>query len=203
MRPQAPAVMLTIQTHMHGRTSLTKKLVELADSVEWFADALHAARDVVCAPWCIGAGAVRSLVWNSLHDFPLLPPDELDFAFFDIAVPQAADIEIADVLQRRAPQFCWDVVNQAYAHLLSGDPNASAFDSLEHAISAWPETATAVGLSLDARGNVDILAPLGLDDLFSLALRPSPFLRDPDAFHRRLQNKAFLTRWPRLRCPAP
>lgn len=82
-------------------------------------------------------------------------------------------------LQRSAPKVRWDVANQAYAHLPSGDPNASAFDSLERAISAWPETVSTVGLSLDAGGNLNGLAPpLGLDNLFSLALKPSPFLRD-------------------------
>lgn len=76
--------------------------MELARSADWLIEALSVARDVVRAPWCIGAGAVCSLVWNSLHNLPLLPPDDLDFAFFDAAAPRAA--EIADVLQRRAPQ---------------------------------------------------------------------------------------------------
>jgi uncharacterized protein len=193
--------MLTSQPHLHDHTPLVERLVELARSADWLMYALGLARDVVREPWCIGAGAVRSLVWNSLHSFPLLPPSELDFVFFDLAVPQAADVDIADALQRRAPQFRWDVVNRAYAHLLSGDSTASPFNSLEHAISAWPETATAVGISMDVVGNLNVFAPLGLDDLFSLALRPSPFLRDPDAFRRRLQGKAFLTRWPRLHFP--
>ena len=48
---------------------------------------LRAARDCGLAEWCLGAGVVRTLVWNHLHD---LPPDshapaDVDFVYFDAA----------------------------------------------------------------------------------------------------------------------
>jgi hypothetical protein len=52
---------------------------------------------------------------------------------------------------------------------------------------------------MNALGNLNVFDPLGLDDLFNLERRPSPFLRDPGAFRQRLHDKAFLARWPGLR----
>jgi hypothetical protein len=57
-------------------------------------DALVAVRGLGLASWCIGAGAVRNLVWDALHD--KVTPSELadiDVAYFD-----------ADCL---APQRLW------------------------------------------------------------------------------------------------
>lgn len=191
--------MLTVNAHLHDHSALEARLVTLAGSTGWLMDSLHVARDVMFAPWCIAVGAVRSIVWNSLHGSPLLPPEEVDLVYYDTASPNDVDADIAAELARRMPPFRWDVVNQAHAHRFTKQGQASPFCSLEHAISAWPETATAVGLSLDDQGSLRVVAPLGLADLFDLVLRPSPFLRDPTAFAKRLEEKAFTKRWPRLR----
>lgn len=173
-------------------------LIDLARNTPWMVEVLECAREVMSAPWCIGAGAVRSLVWNALHDYPLLPPPELDLVYFDAACTRDYDASLTAMLTTKRRDFQWDVVNQAFAHTLSGDAAAPPFVSLEHAISCWPETATAVGLWLDGHGCLHIVAPLGLDDLFGLVLRPSPFLRAPKVFQQRVLHKAFLVRWPRL-----
>lgn len=176
-----------------------RRLVELVSEAAWLNSALRAARDVMTDPWCIAAGAVRSLVWNSLHGFPLLPPGDLDLVYFDECSPQIRDARVAARLTELVPGFHWDVVNQAHSHHLSGPPDATAFGSLEHAMSCWPETATAVGVSLDSRGKLQVVAPLGLDDLFNLVVRPSPWLRNPDVFGQRVVQKEFQRRWPLLR----
>lgn len=209
----ASCVMLTNKPYSLDHDPNALRLVKLVSETAWLVNALDAARDVMtylgasqpapCAPsygpWYIAAGAVRSLVWNSLHGFPLLPPGELDLVYFDEFSPQIRDADIAARVTDIAPGFCWDVVNQAHAHHLSGLPDAAPFRSLEHAISCWPETATAVGVSLDSRGELQVIAPLGLDDLFNLVVRPSPLLRNPDVFGQRLIQKEFQRRWPLLR----
>ena len=113
--------------------------------------------------------------------------------------PAVVDGNIAARLTQCMPYCRWDVVNQAHAHTLSGSVAAAPFDSLEHAMACWPETATAVGLRLEVDGNLCVVAPWGLHDLFDLVLRPSPLLRNPDAFQQRARDKGFLVRWPRLR----
>jgi hypothetical protein len=165
---------------------------------------LHAARDGGAADWCLGAGVIRTLVWNHLHD---LPPDshapaDVDFVYFDDTDLTAAhEAAITRRLQAAAPQAPWEVVNQARVHLWRRDGGIAPPPALSLAagIATWPETATCIGVSLDADDRLRILAPHGLDDLFGLVLRPSPGLRDPALYAQRLLAKRYTDKWPRLR----
>lgn len=150
-------------------------------------------------PWCIAAGAIRSLVWDHLHGFPNVAPNDVDLVFFDPSSPPENDLHIALTLQRYTGHLNWDVVNQAHVHKWSENRSLAApFDSLEHAMSAWPETATAIGVNMDASNELHVVAPHGLEDLFGLVLRPSPYLRTLQAFEERLSSKQFQRRWPKL-----
>ena len=65
----------------------------------------------------------------------------------------------------------------------------------------WPETATAVALRYNDRGDLEIAAPFGLDDLYGAIVRPTPhFLGEKRAlFAERLRRKRWLEQWPSLR----
>jgi hypothetical protein len=69
----------------------------------------------------------------------------------------------------------------------------------------WPETATAVGVRLDAQGAVDAAAPFGLDDLFGLVLQPTPrFMAEKyPVYLERIRTRDWPSRWPRLRFFSP
>ncbi|MBB1624522.1 hypothetical protein A9974_04625 [Achromobacter sp. UMC71] len=164
---------------------------------------LRAGRDSGVADWCIGAGVVRTLVWNHLHGFTpgCHTPADVDFVYFDPADLSATqEADITRRLRETAPDAAWEVVNQARVHLWRRDgadapPPAR---SLQAGIAAWPETATCVGVSLNADDSLRIIAPHGLDDLFDLVLRPSPALRDPQHYNQRLLDKRYTEKWPRL-----
>lgn len=164
---------------------------------------LRAARDHAPADGCIGAGAVRTLVWNHLHGFPLdsHAPADVDFVYFDSADLSAAhEAAVERRLRNAAPDAPWEVVNQARVHLWRRDSQGLApppVDSLAAGIAGWPETATCVGVALTADDRLRIIAPHGLDDLFGLALRPSP-ATDPAAYTQRLATKRHSDTWPRL-----
>jgi len=65
-------------------------------------------------------------------------------------------------------------------------------------VASWPETATAVGVRLSAEGDIDVLAPLGLADLFALRLRHNAARAAPDVFWKRVEDKQWVQRWPEL-----
>lgn len=152
----------------------------------------------------VAAGFVRSLVWDHAHQFAesALPPD-IDVIWFDPArAAPEHDANLEKALRTRDPALAWSVKNQARMHGRNGDgPYRSATDAMRH----WPETATAVGVRLDARGLLDIAAPYGLDDLFELVVRPTPRFRDLKAssYLERLHAKQWQVRWPRLTLLAP
>jgi hypothetical protein len=47
------------------------------------------------------------------------------------------------------------------------------YESTEDAVRRWPETATNVAVPFPG-GKLEILAPFGLSDLFSMIVRPTP-----------------------------
>lgn len=164
---------------------------------------LHAARDHGPADGCIAAGAIRSLVWNHLHGYPAAShaPADLDFVYYDASDLSARhEAQAAVRLRAAAPDAPWEVVNQARVHLWRRDGAGRAprpATSLADGMAAWPETATCVAVSLTRDGQLRIVAPHGLDDLFALVLRPSPNA-DPAAYAQRLAAKRHPEIWPRL-----
>jgi hypothetical protein len=160
--------------------------------------ALEAAREVGAPDWLIGAGAVRTAVWDHLHGFTEpTPPGDVDLAFFDpadLSREHARDIEAA--LLQRAPELPWEATNQAAVHLWY--PGAEPLRSSEEAVATWPEFATCVAVRLEADDRLTIVAPYGLEDLFGMVFRRNPRLVTAADFDRRVASKRITERWPRV-----
>jgi hypothetical protein len=146
----------------------------------------------------IGAGFVRAAVWDELHGFAGPAPfSDIDVVYFDPAdACPARDAALEAALAAAEPGLPWSVANQARMHLRHADaPYTSTADALTH----WPETCTAVAARRGAEG-IEVLAPLGLDDLLALVVRPTPHLSaHPEICRERVRAKQWLHRWPRLR----
>jgi hypothetical protein len=72
------------------------------------------------------------------------------------------------------------------------------YTSATDAISRWTETCTAVGMRWN--GDVEICAPHGSADLFGLIIRPTFGDEEyVDLVRSRIQERQWLSRWPRLR----
>lgn len=161
---------------------------------------LKQVRDLGLPDCWVAAGFVRSAVWDHLHQrtHSPLPPD-IDVIWFDRQQATAErDAELETRLQGDDDSVTWSVKNQARMHLRNGDaPYASATEAMMH----WPETATAVAVRLDEHDCIDVAAPLGLDDLFALIVRPSERFRSEklQLYRQRLHEKNWLARWPKLK----
>ncbi|WP_175917806.1 nucleotidyltransferase family protein [Burkholderia pyrrocinia] len=180
-----------------------ERLVEIARQSFWCMSALSAARGIGLKSWCIGAGAIRNLVWDSLHGYatPTSLAD-VDVAYFDPSdLTSTRDTEIQCGLTAQRPEIPWEVTNQAAVHLWFEDAfgyPVPPFRSLTEAIASWPEYTTAVGLTLLSDGTIDVCAPYGLDDLFSMVVRRNPARVSVDTYHRRIEQKRYKDRWPRV-----
>ena len=188
---------------MTPRGELEERLCRIARSSAWFMAALEAARDLKLSSWCIGAGAVRNLVWDALHDHstPSRLPD-VDVVYFD-----ASDLgrETEAALQRRLrealPEIPWEVTNQAAVHLWFEAQFGHAVEplaSLRDGVGSWPEYATAVGLCLRQDDSIEVIAPHGLDDLFNCVVRRNPARVSMDTYRQRVEQKNYVLRWPRV-----
>ena len=148
----------------------------------------------------IGAGFIRNAVWDHLHGtLTSCLAGDVDVIWFDpTRADKSDDLRIEAVLRNSDPSINWSVKNQVRMHLRNGDaPYISAVDAMR----GWPETATAVAARQAADGSYEIAAPFGLDDLFTLTLRPTPIFRGEKhkVYLNRVQAKGWLKTWPRLR----
>ena len=91
----------------------------------------------------------------------------------------------------------WSVKNQARMHVRNDDrPYCSAVDAMK----AWPETATAVAVRLLEDDSIEVAAPLGLEDLFELVVRPGPIFETEKRhiYLERFHKKNWQSNWPNL-----
>lgn len=147
----------------------------------------------------VAAGFVRSLVWDHLHHRECSPlPEDIDVIWYD---PARADRELDSALEEQLSRLHgglnWSVKNQARMHFRNAD---APYDSAVDAMRFWPETATAVGARLGPFGEIEIAAPLGLEDLFSLIVRPTDRFKTEKhgLFVDRIRSRAWGEVWPEL-----
>ena len=180
------------------------RLIEIVGATPWLMRALRAVRSVGPAGACIGAGAIRSTVWDSLHGYSESSPRaDVDVACFEPGdISRQADAAYEQRLADVEPDLPWEVVNQAGVHVWYEKAFGKAVPplcSLEEGVASWPETATAIAVWLDADDCVRVVAPLGLEDLFDCVVRRNPTRASADMFRARVEAKRYSERWPRVR----
>ena len=180
-----------------------QKLTQLIRSTPWFMSILEAVRECDPPDWLVGAGVIRNLVWDHLHQYQTTTPlADVDVVFFDSQdVRPERDRMVRQQLAQRLPHVAWEATNQAAVHLwyedVFGFP-VSAFHSSEEAVGTWPETATGVAVRLLPTDEISIVAPCGLSDLFNMILRRNPSRVTQEIFMQRLHSKQILHKWPRV-----
>ncbi|MDB5908255.1 MAG: nucleotidyltransferase family protein [Massilia sp.] len=184
-----------------GDSVFGPRLEDMLRASTSFMSMLYVVRELNLESWCIGAGAVRSLVWDRLHNFshPTNFHADVDVAYYDNSASLELDARLSRSLSDLMPSVRWEVTNQATVHhwfLAKFSQVVPPVNSLADGIATWPEYATCVGVSLDLNDSIEIIAPYGLDDLFSLRLRHNPSRASAEVFKERMESKRFIARWP-------
>jgi len=165
----------------------------------WRREVLDAVRRQCLPDWAIGAGFIRSPVWDALHNYAQPTPlPDVDVLFFDPSdLSQGYEAAIDAALGEALPNILWSAKNQARMHLRNGDaPYADTADALRF----WLETSTAVAIRTGDDAVATLFAPFGVDDLLAMISRPTPSgqRRWPE-YQSRMRAKAWSARWPRVR----
>jgi hypothetical protein len=182
---------------------LAARLVAMVRSSSSLMAALREVRSLGLNSWCIGAGAVRSLVWDALHGYEQPSAmEDVDVVYFDDAAADAEqDADLERRLREAMPALRWEVTNQATVHDWFANHLGQAVPplrSLEEGVATWPEFATCVGVNLDDQESIGVVAPHGLDDLFAMRVRHNPLRASVATYRQRVQSKRFGERWPLL-----
>ncbi|MBI2621508.1 MAG: nucleotidyltransferase family protein [Candidatus Levybacteria bacterium] len=174
-------------------------------------DVLRAVEKLNLPDWWIGAGFVRSKVWDYSHKYKKRTPlPDVDLIYFDPndfsekeanSFSTKAENRFQKILNKQK-ELCvkWSVTNQARMHLYH---HRLPYKNSQEALSEWAETATCIGVRLK-NGKLELAAPHGIGDLVNLKVRRIPNYKnkyrfDPMVFERRVKEKRWLEKWPRLK----
>ena len=130
----------------------------------------------------IGAGCIVQTVWNYQLGLDLAYGiADVDFVYFS-----DTDLDIA----LTSDTFEVDIVNQAKVHLWYKDYfgyDILPFKSVEDAIAKWPTTATSIGVRL-VNNKLQVYAPFGLEDLFSMTVRANKAIISEEVYLRKVEK---------------
>lgn len=177
---------------------MTKKdICKLIESDQWMMDILRFVESLHLPDWWIGAGFVRSRVWDHLHNYKERTPlPDIDLIYLDPKSKKNDERKYWKILKEKFPEQKWSVTNIAFRHLRIG--RKLQYKSSTEALSEWVETATGVGVCR-VRGELKLSAPNGTSDLVNLILKPTKAYEDNiQVFEKRIKDKRWLDKWPKL-----
>jgi len=183
-------------------SDLETRLAAILRGAPGLMDVLAVARDLAMPDWLVFSGAIYQPVWNHLTG---RPPDygvkDYDLAYFDPDTSwEAEDAVIRRVAAAFEPPLraMVEVRNQARVHLWFEDHFGEAYPPLAEtaeALARFTSPAFAVGARLEGCGDLAVVAPFGLGDLFAMRIRPNPLRPSPGLARTIAGAKA---RWPEI-----
>ncbi len=165
---------------------------------------LERMRTLRLPQWRLVAGCLYQTVWNCLTE----RPRGTGIKDYDLAYYDATDLtwEAEDAVIRRVATATRDCVgpievrNQARVHLWFSrrfgcdyPPLSSADEALEY----YASIVHAVGVRLADDGQLEVVAPFGLDDVFNMVIRPNPRLSNANTYMAKASRAKVI--WPEVR----
>lgn len=179
----------------------------LADIIRADAGLMHVlttVRALDLPDWRLVSGAVYQAVWNvktgrsagyGIKDYDLAYFDGSDLSY------DAEDVVIKRVAAAFDEPFRSqvEVRNQARVHLWFQDRFGEPYEALEstdEALGRFVAPTFAVGVRLEGDDTISVAAPFGLDDVFSMTIRPNPNRPLAKGWAKTVKNAR--GRWPEL-----
>lgn len=149
----------------------------------------------------LAAGAINQTVFNYFHNNPLDKNiGDFDIVYYDENTSYEKEDEIIKDLEKTLQNLKvkLDIKNECRVPIwLKENYNREIlpYKSVENAISRWGTTVTCIGVRLE-NNNFKIYSPYGLDDLFSLTIRPVKI--DFNEMDYMKKTEKWRAKWPKL-----
>lgn len=174
------------------------KLKKIIENDMYMMSIIKAVEELNLEDAWVCAGFIRNKVWDILHHITT-PLNDIDVIYFDTTdISLEKEKQLEKELEFLLPDQPWSVKNQARMHLI-GDfkPFTSSYDGVAH----FPETPTAIAVRM-CNQEIEIIAPYGLQDLFEMRVKPTPFFQENNehysTFVKRMKTKRWNEIWERL-----
>jgi uncharacterized protein len=175
-----------------------QEILDLIKQDKWMMRIILIASSLSLPDWIIGAGFVRNKVWDHLsgNEKQTVDTRDIDLVYFDSnGNDEKSDEKLSEEMKIKTG-IEWEIVNEYYAHKWN---NLPPYTSTEDAISKWPETVTAIGVTMDKNNELKLFAPYGIGDLVNFVVRPSPkFKGGIDKVKERVIKKKWKEKWPNI-----
>ncbi len=189
-------------------SDLEARLADIVRADPGLMHVLTTVRGLGLNDWRVFSGAVYQSVWNAVTGRPAgYGVRDYDLGYFDADTSwDAEDVVIRRVAAAFAPPFrdMVEVRNQARVHLWFegkfGEPY-TALSGTDEALARFVAPAFAVGVRLEPDDAISVAAPFGLEDVFSLTLRPNPDRPLAKGWDKAVASA--LARWPELAVVEP
>jgi len=184
-------------------SGLETRLADIVRADPGLMQVLTTVRALGLNDWRVFSGAVYQSVWNAVTGRPAgYGRKDYDLGYFDPDTSwDAEDAVIRRVAAAFDEPFRSDVEvrNQARVHLWFPDRFGEPYDALtgtDEALSRFVAPAFAVGVRLEHDDVISVAAPFGLEDVFSMTLRPNPNRPLAKGWDRAVASAR--ARWPEL-----
>lgn len=184
-------------------SGLEGRLVDIVRADPALMHVLTTVRGLGLNDWRVFSGAVYQSVWNAVTGRPAgYGVRDYDLGYFDPDVSwDAEDAVIRQVAAAFEPPFrdMVEAKNQARVHLWFEGKFGEPYEALtgtDEALARFVAPAFAVGVRLEDDDQITIAAPFGLEDVFSMTLRPNPHRGLARDWRRVVDNAR--GRWPEL-----
>jgi hypothetical protein len=175
-----------------------QEILGLIKNDKWMMGVINTAASLNLPDWIIGAGFVRNKVWNYLSGISKEKVDtnDVDLVYYDQnGNDKEADKKLSEKLTSETG-INWEIKNEVYMHERN---NLPPYKSTVDAISQWPETVTAIGVTLD-NNQLKLITPYGIEDLVNFIVRPTPvFSEKMETIKQRVNDKKWLEKWPQIK----
>lgn len=184
-----------------------KDIIQVIKRDGWMMDVLTIVAKLKLPDWWIGAGFVRSKVWDTLQGNSIRTPiPDIDVIYFDPKdylqdeaqkETTGTETNYESLLKKQRPEINWSVTNQARMHFFHKQP---PYKNSVDALSNWIETPTCIAVKINEKDELVFAAPLGIDDLVNLIVRPNlKAYPEIDNFRERMKQKKWIEKWPKLK----
>jgi uncharacterized protein len=173
-------------------------IIQLIKEDEWMMDILKVVKSLNLPDWWVCAGFIRSKIWDTLHDFKERTPiPDIDVIYFDDTnIEELEEKKLEIRLRIILPNIPWSVKNEARMHVVNNIP---PYSSSVDAISKFPETATSLGVKLDEKNDIILVAPWGVEDVINLEVKPTPYFKESkeraQIYEERITKKNWKDIW--------